>query len=394
MVLGCGSSGNGDKGNPKQMDGSSGSTQNDSGASSKPGSGSVGGAGSAQLGADCPAGEASPTDSGPDGVEFLDGVTVETLVGGSDPGTDDGDASTATLANPVSIVRVSGSTFAVADYDSALIRSVSAEGTVTTVPTADGFSQPYGLSVVDGTLLAQTDVNAEGEKDPESGTLWQVKFPSGPAAVFAENLGRPRALVQMSSGTIVLADFNHSVIESLDETSKTRVIAGAADCAGFADGKGTAAMFNGPAGVVERSDHSLVVSDTGNHRLRLVSTDGTVSTLAGDGTAATVDGPSASASFVRPRALAIDSNDNVYVSDDGAHRIRRVDSSGNVVTIAGAGGNVNGFADGPGSKALFAGQEGIALSDDGKTLYVADGNGGTEDPTQTAYHRIRRVKLP
>jgi len=316
------------------------------------------------------------------------------LVGGSEPGTDDGDANTAKLSNPVSIVRVSGSMFAVADYDSALIRSVTTGGMVTTVPTADSFSQPYGLSVIGGNLLVQTDGNPKLEKDAESGTLWQVRFPSGPAAVFAENLGRPRAFVQTSSGTIVLADFNHSVVESLDETSKTRVIAGAADCAGFADGKGTAAMFNSPGGVVERSDHSLVVSDSGNHRLRLVSIDGTVSTLAGDGTAATVDGPSASASFVRPRALAIDSNDNVYVSDDGAHRIRRVDSSGNVVTIAGAGGDANGFADGPGSKALFAGQEGLALSDDGKTVYVADGNGGTEDQTQAAYHRIRRVNLP
>ncbi len=112
------------------------------------------------------------------------------------------------------------------------------------------------------------------------------------------------------------------------------------------------------------------------------------------GTAATVDGPGSSASFVTPRALAIDADNNIYVSDPGARRIRRIDPAGNVVTVAGAGGDTNGFQDGQGSAARFAGQEGLALSADGKTLYVADGNGGTEVAAQTAYHRIRRVTLP
>src|SRR5262249_36722986 len=152
------------KGDKQTDNGTSGGTQNDTGThgasnsgGSAPGSGPSGGAGSGQRGANCPAGEASPTDSRPDGVKFLDGGTVDTWVGGRDPGTDDGDARTAKLSNPVSIVRVDASTFAVADYDSALIRSVTADGVVTTVPTADSLSQPYGLSVIDGTLLVQTD---------------------------------------------------------------------------------------------------------------------------------------------------------------------------------------------------------------------------------------------
>jgi sugar lactone lactonase YvrE len=65
-----------------------------------------------------------------------------------------------------------------------------------------------------------------------------------------------------------------------------------------------------------------------------------------------------------------------------------------VVTVAGAGGVVNGFEDGDGAEARFAGQEGIALSADGKILYVADGNGGAEDEDELSFHRIRRVHLP
>ncbi len=152
-------------------------------------------------------------------------------------------------------------------------------------------------------------------------------------------------------------------------------------------------MFNGPTGVAVRSDGGFVIADAGNARIRLI-TNGMVSTLAGDGVAATVDGPANTARFVHPRAIAIDGFDNLYISDDGAHRIRRIDKQGIVVTIAGAGNAANAFADGTGEAARFAGQEGIAVSSDGKTLYVADGTGGSEDPTQQNFNRIRVVTLP
>src|SRR5205814_1863946 len=115
--------------------------------------------------------------------------------------------------------------------------------------------------------------------------------------------------VEVSTG-LALADFVNDVVAILDQGSKgLTVLAGTKDCRGFADGAGDEALFNAPAGIVERSDHSLIVSDSGNRRIRIIAADGSVSTLAGDGTAATVDGPGASARFVRPRALAIDAND-------------------------------------------------------------------------------------
>jgi hypothetical protein len=345
-------------------------------------------------GPNCPAGAASPTATGTDNVTFLSGVTVDTLAGGANPGTSDGLGQDASFSNPVSIARIDASDFVVADYDSSRLRLVTSIGTVTTMPTATGFTQPYGLAEAAGTLFVQTDQDSTGAKSLATGTIWSVA--SGqPPSVFIQDVGRPRALVRWSATTLALADFRHHTVEVLDRGTMTlTVLAGTTDCYGFADGPGNAALFNAPAGIVVRSDGSLVVSDPGNRKIRLVSSAGVVSTLAGDGVAATVDGPANATRFVYPRALAIDANDNIYVSDDGAHRIRRIDSSGNVVTVAGAGSTTNGYQDGNGSIALFAGQEGIALSADGKTLYVADGNGGSEVTAQMPFHRIRRLMLP
>jgi DNA-binding beta-propeller fold protein YncE len=105
----------------------------------------------------------------------------------------------------------------------------------------------------------------------------------------------------------------------------------------------------------------------------------------GDGT---VDGAVAAARFSQPKALAVDAAGNVYVSDTGAHRIRRVAPDGTVTTVAGSG--VAGYADGQGAQAMFWGQEGIAVTSDGHTLYVADGTGGEEG---TPYNRIRKITI-
>ena len=86
-------------------------------------------------------------------------------------------------------------------------------------------------------------------------------------------------------------------------------------------------------------------------------------------------------------ALAIDLAGNIYVSDRDSHRIRRVGADGSVTTLAGDGGE--GFLDGPGATAEFYGQEGIAVSPDGRSLYVADGSLGEV----ASYHRIRKIMI-
>jgi len=164
--------------------------------------------------------------------------------------------------------------------------------------------------------------------------------------------------------------------------------AGVAGCPGsFADGAGADARFFVPYGIVVLSDGRIIVADRGNHRLRAVTAGGVVTTYAGDGGDGSVDGPRLQARLAGPKALAVDTHDNIYVSDDVAHRIRRVGADGTVTTVAGDG--QAGWNDGSGAAAQFWGQEGLAITADGQTLYVADGTGG-DDQT---HNRIRRVRL-
>jgi hypothetical protein len=132
---------------------------------------------------------------------------------------------------------------------------------------------------------------------------------------------------------------------------------------------------------------TIVVADQTDHWLRAVTLAGVVSTFAGT-SVGSVDGPRLTSRFDQPTALAVDAAGDVFVSDVVAHRIRRVAADGTVATVAGDG--TAGFVDGAGAAAEFYGQEGIAVTPDGLTLYVADGTGGDDS---TPYNRVRKITL-
>ena len=105
--------------------------------------------------------------------------------------------------------------------------------------------------------------------------------------------------------------------------------------AGYAEGVGTNALLNGPAGVTVDGVGNVFVADTGNNTIRKIATNGVVSTLAGlAGTAGHADGVGTNALFNGPAAVAVDAGGNVYVSDTYNYTIRRVSPDGSVATIA------------------------------------------------------------
>ena len=139
--------------------------------------------------------------------------------------------------------------------------------------------------------------------------------------------------------------------------------------AGFSDGPAASARFNNPQGVAVMEDGAIVVADTDNHRIRRIAPDGTVSTLAGDGTPGLRDGAGAQARFNSPRGIAVGSFGNIYVADTGNNAVRLLTPVGEVRTVAGDG--TVGSNDAP--NARFNGIAGVAVDGESVYVYLADG---------------------
>ena len=95
-----------------------------------------------------------------------------------------------------------------------------------------------------------------------------------------------------------------------------------------------AASFDTPSGLAIDDDGNLYVADTGGNAIRKVTPEGVVSTIAGDGTAGYVDGPAAQSQFNGPIAVAVDDDGNVYVADTYNDRVRKISADGQVTTVA------------------------------------------------------------
>lgn len=323
-------------------------------------------------------------------VHPIDGVQVTTLAGSDVAGSEDGKPGS--FHNPVNLVLRPTGALLVADFDNNRLREVTSEGTTSTVTNQPNFARPFGLALAkSGALIVETDWNEDGVNGgTTAGAIWSIDLATGKPTAVLTNIGKARGLATLPDGRIVLSDIERNDIRLLDLGSKTLVdLAGQPGNPGFADGTGKDAKFNRPYGVVVTADGSILVADRNNNRIRKVALDGTVTTIAGHTDAAMVDGSLDEAYFDAPQDLAIDAAGNVYVSDVGNHRIRRISFANDAVeTVAGDG--TAGFADGGGTSAQFFGQEGIEVSPDGKTLFVADGTTGENEP----YNRVRRVALP
>ena len=149
-------------------------------------------------------------------------------------------------------------------------------------------------------------------------------------------------------------------------------LAGTALTAGNADGNGAAARFSEPASIATDPNGVMYVADRLNHKIRKILPNGTVTTLAGTGTAGSTDGPAGIATFNEPWGVACDALGNVYVADTRNYKVRKIDASGVVSTLAGVG--VFGTTNGPVATARFGFPAGIAVTANGSTIYVSDYN--------------------
>lgn len=221
------------------------------------------------------------------------------------------------------------------------IRKIDDQGNVSTlVNDVRDFSSAVTLDVgvnSDGQVIALDFLQAKVFMVTESGSLdffsggYDRSPKNGPKET--STFLNPNDAIQDSKGNIFVSE-NHR-IRKIDTNGIVTTFAGSVF--GYQDGVGAAAMFHTPSGLAIDQADNIYVADFGNHVIRKIEPDGTVSTVAGNTTRGFQDGEAQNAQFNLPEDLVLDDEGNIYVADYGNHRIRKINSDGTVTTIAGNG---------------------------------------------------------
>ncbi|MDR2208970.1 MAG: hypothetical protein LBE22_08380 [Azoarcus sp.] len=291
---------------------------------------------------------------------------VSTFAGGEE-GFADGSGGAARFYRPSAIATDKADNLYVADSRNHRVRKITPSGNVSTLAGSgtSGYADDKGASA---RFNAPSGVAIDA-----TGNLYVADFGNNRIRKVALNVTRatvstyrggaylwPEGIAADAAGNLYVADTGNHRIRKISPKGNVSTLAGSGE-KGSADGKGEAAQFNEPVGIAVDAAGNLYVADSWNHRIRRITPEGEVSTLADDKRKAV--------RFVRPRGIAIDKEGNLYVTDTDRHRIRKVTPEGEVSTFAGSGNR--GFADGLGKAAWFQDPFGIAIDAAGN-LYVAD----------------------
>jgi len=204
-----------------------------------------------------------------------------------------------------------------------------------------------------------------------AGSYGGYGYVDGPAA--NARFAFPRGVAVDHAGNLFVCDLNNNVIRKITPAGMVSTFAGLGQTAGFADGTGSTARFNGPNGMTIDDADNLYIADASNGAIRKITPAGVVSTVAGNGTRFTfADGTGAAARFYQPWNMAMGGDGNVYVSDNCT--ILRVTPAGVVTTVVGSPGSC-GSTDGVGTAARVGG--GSLAAGPGGVLYFGDGTNYT-----------------
>jgi uncharacterized protein (TIGR03437 family) len=295
-------------------------------------------------------------------------------------GGDNGLAVNAQLNSPAGLA-VSGTQVYIADLQNLRVRKVStASNVITTVagtdihdlgPATSAFLNfPEGLAI-DGAgniVVADTD-NSEARRFKSGGHITS----------FGQVLGSPAGVAVDPTGNFYVSDEEPGFagetphVLRIEPDGTTSVVAGAG-ANGYAGDGGPAAIaaLNLPQGIAVDAARNTYIADWGNNRVRKVDTQGNINTIAGNGklTFSGDNGP-ATAAGIDPYDVAIDSSGNLFVVDQLNNRIRKVATDGTITTVVGTGSPGYTGDGGPAAEAQLNFPTGIAVDHSGN-LYIAD----------------------
>lgn len=253
---------------------------------------------------------------------------IETTAGSGVAGWADAAAASAQFNGATGIASDVAGNLYVADRDNHRIRKISTTGNVTTVAGS----------------------GAAGYRDDV-----------GVAALF----WAPEDVAIDAAGNTFVADAGNHVIRKISPDGIVTTLAGKPGIAGFANGAGSAASFNGPASLVIAASGDIYVAERIGNRIRKVTPAGVVTTVSGDG---------GTTLYNAPRGIAISAAGDLYVADTGNHRILMVTTAGVRSHIAGSTRRIAGFLDGGATSSRFSSPTGVAIDADGNIFVTDSGN--------------------
>jgi sugar lactone lactonase YvrE len=241
---------------------------------------------------------------------------------------------------------------------------------------------PYGVAVDSGGNVYIADVfNNRIRKVTPEGIISTVAgtgikgFSGDGASATSANLDHPFGIAIDSAGNLYIADSWNERIRKVTTDGIINTVAGGGT-GGLGDGGiATAARFANPVGVAIDSAGNLYIADFDGCRIRMVTTGGVISTVAGNGNIfSSGDGGLATAGGVSyPTAVAVNSAGNLFIAEYGYHRIRKVTAGGVISSVAGIGGTYGDYNgdDCLATVAKLSSPDGIAFDAAGN-LYIAD----------------------
>ncbi|WP_167527627.1 NHL domain-containing protein [Desulfosarcina alkanivorans] len=320
--------------------------------------------------------------------------TIETVAGNGQEGFcgDEGIAAEACLNSPSDlIVDATGNIFA-ADTKNNRIRKIDTNGIITTVAgngsvynsgdgrqaTETGLNAPVGIAVDSKSNLYIAEWGSPRiRKVDTSGMITTVAGNgqegfSGDGGIATEAMiSVPHDIAVDNSGNLYIADFYNHRIRKVDTNGVITTVAGNGNI-GYSEGDNGPAIEASiayPYTIEVDSEGNLFIIEMGRGCIRKVDISGTITSVIGSGFGFSGDGgPATEARFDHPTDISLDPAGNFYISDSRNHRIRMVDTSGIVTTIAGSG---DSLFNGDGGPALLAGliyPSGVSINNEGELL--------------------------